>query len=144
MQKITDILRKKLTILMETRNLRGYELAEMADIHPVTISKILNNRMPQVSLDIVHKLALALGVTIEDLTGEKSLYPKQDQKIMVLRDQFEKYGYDSIDTIIEMIPTLSSRIKEAKTLGQSTDEQLQQQQSRLQKRFGTLKNKKTA
>lgn len=52
---------------MEEKNLKGYQLAELAGIHAVTMSKILNNKMPQVSLGIIGKIATALNVTIERL-----------------------------------------------------------------------------
>ena len=142
MQKITDILRQRLLALMETRDLKGRELAEKAEIHAVTISKILNNKMPQVSLDIVHKLAIALEVTIEDLVGGKDLYPEHEKKITILREQFEKYGYDSIDAVIEMIPGLSKRIQDVKTDVRKLDDKFKQQQEQLKKRYGKEKKSK--
>lgn len=118
--KIIKILTGRLETLMEERKLKNYELANLAHIHHVTISKILNRKMPQLSLEVVHKLAKALGVTIEDLTGERQLYPEQDRKILAVREQFEKYGYESADAIIKLIPNLTQELQAAKTAGQET------------------------
>jgi len=124
---------------MEIRGIKGFELAEKANIHSVTVSKILNKKSPQVSLVIVQKLAIALGVTIADLADEKALYPERDQKILAVREQFEKYGYDSADVVIGMIPNLSKQLQDVKGVGQTINETLRQQQVEVEK---SLRKKK--
>lgn len=107
MQKVTDILAERIRRFRESRKWSAMELAEKARIHPVYLSKLENSKVKQVSLDVVHRLAVALDVTIDDLASNKILYPEHDQKILELREQFEKYGYDSFNTVMEMIPVLS-------------------------------------
>lgn len=116
MDQVIEILRERLITLMENRGLTNYEVADSAGIHHVTVSKILNNKMPQVSLDLVYKLAIGLEVTLDDLVGSKELYPEHDKKILEIREQFEKYGYDSADAIIKMIPEVSRQIQDAKRI----------------------------
>ena len=47
------------------------ELGDMANVSYVTVSKIERGKMPQVSVDIVVKLADALGVSVDYLLGRK-------------------------------------------------------------------------
>jgi transcriptional regulator with XRE-family HTH domain len=109
---VVAVLIDRLKKFLEERDLAGYELADKADISPVTISRILTGKMPKVSLDEVQKIAIGLGVTMDDLVGEKNLYPEHDRKMQAVREQFEKYGYDKADTILKIIPTLPPQPKE--------------------------------
>lgn len=45
------------------------DLGALADVNYVTLSKIERGKMPQVSADIVVRLAVALGVSVDDLLG---------------------------------------------------------------------------
>lgn len=144
MQKVVDILRDRLTTLMELRKISGRQLADMAEIHPVTVSKILNGKMPQVSFEIVHKIAVALGITLEYLAGGVMLYPEHEQKILKIREQFEQYGYDSAEAVIAMIQNLSEQMRGARLSGQALIESIEQEKAKLKKNKKTERKKRVA
>jgi HTH-type transcriptional regulator, competence development regulator len=63
---------ERLHTLRRRRALTLRELGDLADVSYVTVSKIERGKMPQVSVDIVVKLADALGVSIDYLLGRKA------------------------------------------------------------------------
>jgi transcriptional regulator with XRE-family HTH domain len=62
---------ERIHTLRRRRDLTLRELGEMADVSYVTVSKIERGKMPQVSVDIVLRLANALGVSVDYLLGRK-------------------------------------------------------------------------
>jgi transcriptional regulator with XRE-family HTH domain len=55
------------------------ELGAQADVNYVTLSKIERGKMPQVSADIVVRVAVALGVTTDYLLGVDHTTPTPPQ-----------------------------------------------------------------
>ena len=62
-------LGERLHTLRRRRDLTLRALGDMANVNYVTVSKIERGKMPQVSVDIVVKLADALGVSVDYLLG---------------------------------------------------------------------------
>jgi transcriptional regulator with XRE-family HTH domain len=63
---------ERIHTLRRRRDLTLRALGDMANVSYVTVSKIERGKMPQVSVDIVVKLADALGVSIDYLLGRKT------------------------------------------------------------------------
>jgi transcriptional regulator with XRE-family HTH domain len=62
---------ERIHTLRRRRDLTLRALGDMANVSYVTVSKIERGKMPQVSVDIVVKLADALGVSVDYLLGRK-------------------------------------------------------------------------
>jgi transcriptional regulator with XRE-family HTH domain len=62
---------ERIHTLRRRQDLTLRALGEMADVSYVTVSKIERGKMPQVSVDIVLRLANALGVSVDYLLGRK-------------------------------------------------------------------------
>ena len=62
---------ERIHTLRRRQDLTLRALGEMADVSYVTVSKVERGKMPQVSVDIVLRLANALGVSIDYLLGRK-------------------------------------------------------------------------
>jgi transcriptional regulator with XRE-family HTH domain len=60
---------ERIHTLRRRRDLTLRALGDMANVSYVTVSKIERGKMPQVSVDIVVKLADALGVSVDYLLG---------------------------------------------------------------------------
>jgi transcriptional regulator with XRE-family HTH domain len=63
---------ERIHTLRRRRDLTLRALGDMANVSYVTVSKIERGKMPQVSVDIVVKLADALGVSVDYLLGRKT------------------------------------------------------------------------
>jgi transcriptional regulator with XRE-family HTH domain len=62
---------ERIHTLRRRRDLTLRALGDMANVSYVTVSKIERGKMPQVSVDIVVKLADALAVSVDYLLGRK-------------------------------------------------------------------------
>jgi transcriptional regulator with XRE-family HTH domain len=51
------------------RGIRQYELAERTDVHPVTLSRLEHGNLPGVTLAVIARVAMALGVSLDELLG---------------------------------------------------------------------------
>ncbi|WP_371378330.1 helix-turn-helix domain-containing protein [Sporomusa aerivorans] len=67
---------KNLTKIMKLKDMSGYELAKRSDVSQSHISDIIHGKK-QPTLPVAKRIADALGVTIDDLIGDK---PKKLQK----------------------------------------------------------------
>jgi len=65
-------LGERLHALRRRRDQTLRELGTQADVNYVTLSKIERGKMPQVSADIVARLAVVLGVSTDYLLGVKT------------------------------------------------------------------------
>ena len=79
---INDDLIKKLKNAMESKNMSVLELASKADIHRVSLSRILNGSRNLSNIDILLKLSKALGVDLNyffnsaDIKDEIEFHPE--------------------------------------------------------------------
>jgi len=51
------------------RGIRQYELAERTGVHPVTLSRLEHGNLPGVTLAVIARVAMALGVSLDELLG---------------------------------------------------------------------------
>lgn len=125
---------KKLKQIMDIKHIRPKELADRVDVSPSVISQYRSgHRKP--GREMLLKFSKALDVTVDELVSRtefegsvKEEVSIQEQKIMLVRKQFEKYGYDSVDAIIEIIPKLSAQIQSAKKSAGKQPARVPQQQ----------------
>lgn len=81
---------KKLSILLEEKNITQRELAEKINVTEVTISRYLSGeRSPRI--EIVSKIAEFFGVTIDSLLGkeETSSVDTNDEKLMAFWEEYK-------------------------------------------------------
>ena len=52
------------------RDLTQSQLAEIVEVHYITISRIENGQLPGVTLALIAKIAEALSLSVDDLIGE--------------------------------------------------------------------------
>lgn len=126
---------KKLRQIMDSKHIRPKELADRVDLAPSVISQYRSgHRKP--GREMLLKFSKALDVTMDELVSRTEFEGSakdetisiQEQKIMLVRKQFEKYGYDSVDAIIDIIPKLSAQIQSAKKSADKQSARLPQQQ----------------
>jgi len=66
-----NIVGERIHIMRRRRGLTSTELATLARTGRTTISRLENNRKPQVSFDVLYRIAEALDVSLDYLTGRK-------------------------------------------------------------------------
>ena len=69
-QEVLKLLIENIKRLMTINRITSKELSEMVGVTPTHISYILNNKRDP-SIELITKIAGALGVTIEEIFGEK-------------------------------------------------------------------------
>lgn len=69
------ILRRNILLVLKEKKMTQVELANKIDCHKQYINYILNDPMPNPSLEAIGKIAAGLDVLPSDLLN-KSLYPK--------------------------------------------------------------------
>ena len=57
------------------RGIRQYELAERTGVHPVTLSRLEHGNLPGVTLAVIARVAMALGVSLDELLGWQPTHP---------------------------------------------------------------------
>jgi transcriptional regulator with XRE-family HTH domain len=70
-EKAWQILGERIHIIRRRRGLTSKELATKVGTGRTTISRLENNSKPQVSFDVVVRIADALNVSLDYLTGRK-------------------------------------------------------------------------
>ena len=70
---------ERLHVLRRRRGQTLRDLGAQAEVNYVTLSKIERGKMPQVSADIVARVAVALGVTTDYLLGVDGTTPPPPQ-----------------------------------------------------------------
>lgn len=64
------VLGRKIRRARRSRDLTQQQLAEMVEVHYITISRIENGNLPGVTLALTVKIAEALELSIDELVGE--------------------------------------------------------------------------
>ncbi len=73
---------KKLTAniqrVINDRGIKSYQFAGKVHNHAVTVSDILNNKVPNVSFEFAYNASKALEISLDDLASHKIVEPKYD------------------------------------------------------------------
>jgi HTH-type transcriptional repressor of puuD len=102
-------LGKNIAQLRKAQKIKSYELAEMAGVKQPYISAIENGKKIP-SLEVLQKIARALGTTTSELLGEVPLQLSYDMKRLVNTAKNLKKG--QVDALISMVREFSEHYRD--------------------------------
>ena len=111
-----DVFIKRLQEILEEKDMKQKELADLIGVTEVTISRYINGeRKPRI--EIVNKLAKALGTTTDYLLGISKVrnpYEEVDEFLLELKEEMEKQGLEFDETSPQELIETYKLLKEFK------------------------------
>lgn len=95
---------EKLELILKSKNMKVTELAELSDVPPTTLKKIVKGQTPNPQYQTVVKIANALNLTIDELIYllDLSLNENQDPDgILVKYNQLSQHSKGLIQTVLD-------------------------------------------
>lgn len=93
----------KLRDLMHTKDINANELAKMVDVTPSTIYSILQRDSKSMNLDLVMKIAHALGVSTDELLGRSGSTRYLSDLEVELIDSFRSASEDTKSAVCAVL-----------------------------------------
>lgn len=107
--KKTDMVGERLRALRQARGMTQVDLSRASMVTQQTISSLESGRVQDPEMATVVKLAVGLGVPVEDLTGQATpRNPLSETERQALLDQLNRLPPDEQQTILGLVRRLAA------------------------------------
>lgn len=89
-------IKKRLTALLNARNMNVNELGQRIDVTPSTLYSIMQRDSSRIDIDLIIKISHALGVTADELLSEEIEAAANEKPIDQVKAQLDIF-YDSFN-----------------------------------------------